>query len=133
MLVSSETKRLDAQDCTSSCKIRPIRCVNVGVRANYLLAGRQLRTQPPRTEICSQLCCPTFRFKHVEELANQLVVPQSTLGFAKHRVAGLRFWQSQLIGPGRHQSIVDVDNLQYARQHWDVVAIEAVGISRTVP
>src|SRR5689334_2923091 len=51
----------------------------------------------------------------------------------EHGVASLRFGQRRLVGSGSHESIVDIYHLQHTRQYWDIVALEAVGIARTVP
>src|SRR5262249_54542482 len=75
----------------------------------------------------------TLRLEHMEEFAHEFVVPQSMLCLIEHRVASLCLWQCRLIRPGCHQSVVDVNNLEHARKDWDVMALESIRISGTVP
>ena len=72
-------------------------------------------------------------FQHLKELANQLVIPQSTLGFTQHRFFGLWLGQRRLVWTGGRQRVKNIHHLQHSCEHGNVMSFQAVRISGTVP
>src|SRR5438270_8093433 len=82
---------------------------------------------------CDVLGCAPLSLQHGKELANQLVIPQSALGFAQHRFLGLGLRQRRFVWTGGRQRVKNIHYLQHSGEHGDVMSFEAVWISGTVP
>src|ERR1700690_874340 len=70
--------------------------------------------------------------EHAEELGNQLLVPESAARLGAHSEGSLLVAERRLVGTRRAQRIIDIHDLQNARQQRNVAVTEPIGITTAV-
>ena len=79
------------------------------------------------------LGCAALRFQHIEELADELVIPKATLSFAQHGLLCLRCRECRFVRPRSGECVKNIYYLKDPRQDGNVVAVEPVRVPRAIP